>query len=363
VRPFIYRVFLPLLGVLLNLNRPHRPAAAGHKTGKPTRTPHSFVSDSPPVPPLVALAVAIVAISTGAILVRLSEAPSAVAAFYRVLFTTLPLLPIAVWQHRSAFGRLGGRDLLGATLAGVALAIHFAAWFESLEWTSVAASVTLVQSQPLFVALGAWLLLRERLTRRMLAGIVVAVAGMATMSMGDLLGGVLVGPDPVLGNGLAVLGAVMAAGYVLAGRSLRQRVALVPYVVVVYSVCTVCLLVIALLQGGPLLAYPAREWLIFAGLAVGPGLLGHTVINWTLAHLESSVVSVSLLGEPIGATILAVAFLSESPTAFTVAGGVVVLAGIYVTAADRRRATATDTGDGTPAGTGPERPADRDEPD
>ena len=112
------------------------------------------MSDSPPVPPLAALGVAILAISTGAILVRLSDAPSAVAAFYRVLFTTLPLLPVAVWRYRSAFRRLDGRDLLGATLAGLALAVHFAAWFESLEWTSVAASVTLVQSQPLFVAVG-----------------------------------------------------------------------------------------------------------------------------------------------------------------------------------------------------------------
>ena len=301
------------------------------------------MSDSPPVPPLLALAVAIVAISTGAILVRLSEAPSAVAALYRVLFTTLPLLPIALWRYRPAFRRIDRRDLAGATLAGIALAVHFAAWFESLAWTSVAASVTLVQSQPLFVVVGAWLLLRERLSRRMLAGILVAVGGVVTMSAGDLLGGALVGADPLLGNSLAVVGAVMAAGYVLAGRSLRQRVALVPYVVVVYSVCTVCLLAIVLAQGGPLVGYTAREWLLFVGLAVGPGLLGHTVINWTLAHLESSVVSVSLLGEPVGATILALALLGESPTIFTVVGGVVVLAGISLTARDRRRATAAET--------------------
>ena len=301
------------------------------------------MSDSPPVPPLLALAVAIVAISTGAILVRLSEAPSAVAALYRVLFTTLPLLPIALWRYRPAFRRIDRRDLAGATLAGIALAVHFAAWFESLAWTSVAASVTLVQSQPLFVVVGAWLLLRERLSRQMLAGILVAVGGVVTMSAGDLLGGALVGADPLLGNSLAVVGAVMAAGYVLAGRSLRQRVALVPYVVVVYSVCTVCLLAIVLAQGGPLVGYPAREWLLFVGLAVGPGLLGHTVINWTLAHLESSVVSVSLLGEPVGATILALALLGESPTVFTVVGGVVVLAGISLTARDRRRATAAET--------------------
>ena len=287
------------------------------------------------VPPSVGLAVAIVAISTGAILVRLSSAPSAVAAFYRVLFTTLPLLPVAWWRYRDEFGRIGRRDLLFATLSGVALAVHFAAWFESLAWTSVAASVTLVQSQPLFVALGAWLLLDERLTRRIVGGILLAIAGMVTMALGDLLSGVLVGAAPLYGNALALLGAVMAAGYVLAGRSLRQRVSLVPYVVVVYSVCSAVLLLIVLAQGAPLTGYATREWLLFAGLAVGPGLFGHTVINWALGHLKSSVVSVSLLGEPVGSTLLAFLLLAEAPTAFTVVGGVVVLAGIAVTAADR----------------------------
>jgi drug/metabolite transporter (DMT)-like permease len=283
------------------------------------------------------LAVAIVAISTGAILVELSDAPSAVAAFYRVLFTTLPLLPVAFWRYREEFRLIRRRDLGFATLSGVALALHFAAWFESLEWTSVAASVTLVQSQPLFVALGAWLLLSEYINRRMVGGILFAVAGIGIMSMGDFLGGVLVGPRPLLGNGLALFGALMAAGYVLTGRSLRQRVSLVPYVVVVYSVCTACLFVLSLVQGGDLTGYPTHEWLIFLGLAAGPGLLGHTVINWALAHLESSVVSVSMLGEPVGATILAFVFLAEAPTEFTVFGGVVVLVGIALTTIERER--------------------------
>jgi len=287
-------------------------------------------------PPEAGLAVAVIAVSTGAILVRLSDAPATVAAFYRVLFTTLPLAGLALWRYRGEFSRIDRRDLLFATLSGVALAVHFASWFESLAWTSVAASVTLVQSQPLFVALGAWLLLEERLSRRVVAGIVVAVAGMVAMALGDLLSGVLVGPNPLYGNALALLGAVMAAGYVLAGRSLRQRISLVPYVVVVYGVCSVVLLVIALAQGTPLTGYQPREWAIFAGLALGPGLFGHTVINWALAHLRSSVVSVSLLGEPVGSTLLALLLLSEAPTLFTVGGGAVVLAGIAVTATDRR---------------------------
>jgi len=285
----------------------------------------------PRISPKAGLVTAVVAVSAGAILVRWSNAPSSVAAFYRVLFTTLPLLPVAVWRYRDEFRRITRRDMAFATLSGIALALHFAAWFESLSWTSVAASVTLVQAQPVFVALGAWLLLRERVTRRMVAGISIAVFGMVLMSLGDLLGGVLVGPNPLYGNALALFGAVMAAAYILAGRSLRQRIALVPYVVIVYAVCSVSLLGIVLAEGHALTGYPAEEWWIFVGLAIGPGLFGHTVLNWVLARLESSVVSVSLLGEPVGATILAVILLSEVPTPVTVAGGIVVLVGITLT--------------------------------
>lgn len=283
------------------------------------------------IAPYVGLAVSICAISTGAILVRVSSAPSAVAAMYRVLFTTVPLLPVALLRYRQQFRAMDRRDLLFACLSGLALAVHFASWFESLSWTSVAASVTLVQSQPVFVALGAWALLSERVTRRVTIGILIAVAGIVTMSLGDLFGGV-VGANPLLGNSLAVLGAGMAAGYVLAGRSLRQRLALIPYVVIVYSVCTVGLLALVLAQGHSLTGYGSQEWLVFVGLAVGPGLLGHTVINWALAHLESSVVSVSLLGEPIGATVLAALVLAETPSLLTILGGTVVLAGIVTTA-------------------------------
>ena len=301
------------------------------------------MSRDPIVPPIAAVAVAIFAVSGGAILVRLSDAPSAVAAFYRVLFTTLPLVPIAAFRYRAAFSRVSTRDLGFAVVSGIALAIHFAAWFESLEWTSVAASVTLVQSQPLFVAVGAYLFLAERLTRQMVAGILVAVVGMATMSMGDLLSGAaLVGADPLFGNLLAIVGAVMAGVYVLAGRSLRQRLALVPYVTIVYAVCTVVLLAISVGQGHALTGYPPREWAIFAALAIGPGLLGHTVLNWALGHLESSVVSVSLLGEPIGASALAVLVFAEFPTPATIGGGAIVLIGIVLTARDRSAESQVD---------------------
>ena len=303
------------------------------------------------VPPLAALFVAVLAVSTSAILVRWSAAPSLVKAFYRVLFMTLLLAPFAFTRYGSALRSLSRRDLLVACGSGLALALHFATWFESLRWTSVAASVTLVQSQPVFVAVGATLLLDERIGRTKAAGIAVALAGMVLMSVADAGSGAA-GPRPLYGNALAVVGAVMVAIYYLAGRSLRQRVPLIPYVVVVYGVCA--LVLFALVLGDALAAssalaptffdYPAEEWLLFLGMAVGPGIFGHTVFNWALAHLEASVVSVSLLGEPVGSTLLAVVLLAEVPGVVTLVGGAVVLGGIYLTTRAREERAAEADG-------------------
>ncbi|AFO58829.1 MULTISPECIES: DMT family transporter [Natrinema] len=291
--------------------------------------------------PAVALAVAVFAASTSAILVRWSAAPSSVVAFYRVLFTTVLVAPIAVTRHRAAFARLSRRDLVGAVAAGIALAIHFASWFESLNHTSVAASVTIVQVQPVFVALGAALLLDERISRATGVGIVVAIAGAAAMSLGDAGSGALTGAT-TYGNALALLGAVTVAGYTLAGRSIRQRVPVFPYVTVVYGACVIALFLLVGAQGHPYVGYPTREWLLFLGLAVGPGILGHTVSNWVLAHLESVVVSVAWLGEPVGATLLAFVLLAEVPDAITVGGGIVVLAGVAVTTLEREQSLGND---------------------
>ncbi|QLG47443.1 DMT family transporter [Natrinema halophilum] len=286
------------------------------------------------VPPIAVLAVAVLATSTSAILVRWSAAPSSVAAFYRILFTTALVTPVAVGRYRAAFARLSRRDFMGAIGAGTALAVHFAAWFESLNHTSVAASVTLVQSQPIFVAVGAWLLLGERIGRKTAAGIVVAILGAAVMSLGDTET-TLLSDATLYGNALALLGAVTVAGYVLAGRSIRQRVSLFPYVAVVYGVCAVMLMLVVVAQGHAFVGYPTREWLLFLGLAVGPGIVGHTVSNWVIERLESVVVSVAWLGEPVGATALAFVLLAEVPDPVTVVGGLAVVAGVAVATLER----------------------------
>ncbi len=281
--------------------------------------------------PLLALVVAICAVSTSAILVRWSNAPSLIKALYRVFFTIVLIAPFALRRHEGEFRRLSRRDLIGASIAGLALAFHFSAWFESLNWTTVAASVTLVQSQPVFVALGASLFLDEDVSARIVGGISIALVGMVVMSAGEFTAGAS-GAAPLYGNALAVLGASMAAVYVLSGRALRQRVPLLPYVTVVYVVCVLVLFVLVLVRGLPLVSYPLREWILFLGMAIGPGIFGHTVINWALAHVESSVVSVSLLGEPVGSTLLALILLGEIPGVLTVVGGTVVLGGIVIAA-------------------------------
>jgi drug/metabolite transporter (DMT)-like permease len=283
---------------------------------------------------LGAVGVAVLAASTSAILIRAGDAPEPVMAFYRVLFTTLLLLPLARGAG-SQLARVSRRDLLGAFLAGVALAAHFAAWFESVDRTTVAASVTLVQTQTVFVAAGAGLVLSERVGRRTLAGIAVALLGAGGMSAAGAFDGGG-GPEPLLGNALALVGAAMAAVYVLSGRSIRQRVPVVPYVLVVYAIAAAGLLAVVLASGEALMGYPPREWLLFLGMAVGPGLLGHTLINWALEHVESSVVSVSLVGEPVGSTVLAAILFGEVPGTLALAAGAVVIVGIVVTARDRR---------------------------
>ncbi|MFC7165319.1 DMT family transporter [Halospeciosus flavus] len=300
---------------------------------------------------MLGVAVAIAAVSTSAILVRWSGAPSVVKAFYRVLFMTAAIAPFAL-RDVDDLRAISGRDLGFAVVSGLALAVHFASFFESLEWTSVAASVTLITTQPIFVGAGAAVLLDERLTPRMVGGMAVALVGAFCMSIGPIVVDPLLGGGDIVaalttafagssaqlyGNALALVGAVVGAVYTLSGRSLRQRLSLFAYTFVVYAVCTAALGAIAVGSGAPLLGYSETEWGLFLAMALLPGMFGHTVINWALKYVESSVVSVSLLGEPVGSTILALVLLGEVPEVVTVLGGAVVLVGIFVTT--RARAT------------------------
>lgn len=294
---------------------------------------------------MAGVAVAVVAVSTSAILVRWSGAPSVVVAFYRVVLTTVAIAPFAI-RDRGGFRAVSRRDLGVAVVSGVALAVHFASFFESLAWTTVAASVTLVTTQPVFVGVGAAALLDERLSGRVAAGILVAMTGASVMSVGPTVAGAVAAggdvgaavsaafagnADRLYGNALALAGAALGAVYTLAGRSLRQRLSVFVYTFIVYAACAAALGAMAVGTGASLSGYARREWVLFAAMALGPGVVGHTVINWALRYVRSTVVSVSLLGEPVASTVLALALLDEVPGVVTVLGAAVVLCGIALT--------------------------------
>jgi len=282
------------------------------------------------------LALGVVAVSFSAVLIREADAPALTIALYRNLIATLLLLPFALGRHRAELRSLTPRQLWWGFAAGAMLALHFATWIPSLNYTSVAASVVLVTTQPLWTALGARLLYGERLQPRTLGGIVIALAGTLVIAGGDIA----VSGRAAFGDLLATIGAITAAAYFLIGRNLRQDLSLVPYVTVVYATCTVLLVPAVAISGSQAWGFPARTWGLFLLMALVPQILGHTVFNYLLRWMDPTVVAIAIMGEPVGATLLALAFYGETPPGTAVVGGVIVLAGIYVaiTGQGRRRA-------------------------
>lgn len=273
----------------------------------------------------VLLVVGVAAVSTSAVLVRLADAPGLAVAFYRCLFASVVLVPWAVWRHRAALAGLTTRQRWLLAASGLALAGHFASWIPAIGLTSVAASVVLVQTSPIWVViLGR--LIGERASRGAVLGILVALAGTAIIVSGDLGGGT----DVLLGDLLALAGALFAAIYFLLGRTVRRAVPVVPYTAAVYSVAAAVLAVLMLVVGTPFGGYSGEQWTLFVLMTLGPQFLGHTVFNLLLGYVSATIVSVALLAEPVGATLLAIVFLDEVPGAVTVAGGLVVLFGIYL---------------------------------
>ena len=279
------------------------------------------------------LAVGVVAVSFSAIFIRYAEAPAFAQAFWRNLIATALLAPIALVRHRDDFRALSRTDVLVAVFSGALLAMHFATWIPSVSYTTVAASTVLVTTAPVFVAVGsAWM--GEPVARWTGVGIAVALAGAVVVSGGDFG----VSGRAVWGDVLALLGAVFAAGYFLIGRNMRQRVPLLVYVTIVYAACTVGLALAMVIGGTPFTGFPAATWGLFVLMALVPQIMGHTVFNFLLRDLDPTVVTVGIMGEPVGASLLALAFFGEVPSWWTAVGGVLILAGIYlaITAQARR---------------------------
>ena len=273
---------------------------------------------------LLVLGIGVAAVSTAAILIREADAPTIVIAAYRLGLASLPLLALAGLRRGRGLPSSGDVIALMA-LSGVFLALHFGFWVASVKQTSILTSVVLVTTTPLFVGVIGGPLLGERPGRTIWLAMSVAALGTLLMVSEDLDAG----GDTLTGDILALLGAVFAAGYIMTGRRvLGASPDWLPYVTVAYSTAAVLLLCAALLSGRGLTGYPSSTYALLVALAVVPQLIGHTAVNRSLGRLPAIVVSLAILGEPVGATILAAVFLDEEPTLTQLAGGLVVLTGV-----------------------------------
>lgn len=269
------------------------------------------------------MAVGVVAVSAAAILIRVADAPAIAVAFWRCALGAAMLAPFALLRRE----RLpSGRALYIGVASGVALGVHFGVWISSLDYTSVAASVVLVTSSPIFVAILAYIFLGERTSPLSFAGILVALGGTVVIASDDS-----VGSAALFGNMLALAGAATFAVYVLTGRFSRTGgVGFLGYSIVAYSAGALTLLPVGILSGVQMWGYPGETWFWLFMLTLGPQILGHTVFNWALGYLDASIISGAVLAEPIVSSMLAWLILSETPGTPTVIGGAVVLVGLFL---------------------------------
>ncbi len=290
----------------------------------------------------VAILGGILAVSTSSIFIRFAQedAPSLVVAAYRLTLASLILAPLALTRYRSELRALTRSEVLLGLLSGFFLALHFATWISSLEYTTVASSVVLVTTTPLWVALLSPLILRETNGKTVVVGMLLALAGGAVVAISDACtwqNGLICPPlatfvrgTAFLGDFLALCGAWMAGGYIIIGRRLRAKMSLIPYIFVVYGMAAIVLIIILVISGERAIGYQPLTYVWLLLLALVPQLIGHSTFNWTLRFLPASLVSITLVGEPIGSTILAFVILKEAPTFLKTAGAILILAGIYI---------------------------------
>ena len=271
------------------------------------------------------LAIGVVSVSFAAIFIRLAEAPPLVIAAYRLCLASLIIVPVAWVRSGDELRRLSRQNIIMALISGAFLALHFGLWIASLSYTSVVTSVVLVTANPIFVAIASYFLFQEKLSKQTILGIVISLIGAVLIGYGNWR----LGPSPLFGGILALLGALAVAGYLLIGRRLRRSIGLVSYASLVYSSAAVLLLLSTLAFGYRLVGYSTTTYVMLALLAVVPQLIGHSSLNWSLRFVPATLVTIAVLGEPIGATALAFLILNEAPTLSEGAGGILILVGIF----------------------------------
>jgi len=281
---------------------------------------------TPAFNPYVVLIIGIIGVSTGSIFARLADAPALVTAAYRMGLAALILIPFAVWKARDELRSLSLHDIKLALLSGFFLALHFAAWISSLDYTAIANSVVLVNTIPLWVGLFTPLISKDRIRGSTITSIIVSVLGAAIIGFGDFA----TGGKALWGDLLAIIGAVCAAVYLLCGRKLRRKLSLLSYVAICYGSAAVILWLVVLFLGLPITGYSTQTVASFWAMALISQIIGHSSYNWSLKWFSTSLVAVSLLGEPIGSTLLAYTIFGEGLTWIKLIGGLFILAAIYI---------------------------------
>ena len=285
----------------------------------------------------------VMAAASAAIMIRLAQdlqVPSTTIAAGRLGIAALILLPIALVRVSHELREVRRRDWILGVISGTVLAIHFLAWISSLEYTSVASSVALVATNPLWVAIASVTIFRERLTVAVVLGVILTIGGSALIGISDSQGGD--GQNALFGNALALGGGIAASIYFLIGRDMRRRLSTLAYIWIVYTSAALVLVAVALVVGWSgttnqavvtnttLFGLPFVAYILLLGLALGPQLLGHTSFNWSLRYLSATFVAVAILGEPIGSAILALFLFGEGFAPLQLAGFLVLLVGITV---------------------------------
>lgn len=285
------------------------------------------------VNPYAVLAIGVISVSTSAILVKVSTAPSGVIAFYRMFFSVLFMLPVFLIKYVPELRLITRRDWLFSIAAGVFLAFHFILWFESLNYTSVASSTVLVTLQPLFAFIGTYFFFKEKFSWKAILSGLVAVIGSVIISWGDFK----ISGSALFGDMLALIACALVTAYLMFGQSVRKRLSLVTYTFVVYSISSITLFIYVLIRQEPLVPYGTSDWVYFILLALIPNLLGHTLFNWSLKWLSTSTISMAILFEPVGAAILAYYLLQEAVVWTQALGGAIVIGGVSLFLLDERR--------------------------
>ena len=282
--------------------------------------------------PYTVLLIGVAAVSWSAILIREATAPFLIIACYRLALASVPVGAMALIQSRRSPEPIVAKTFLLMLLSGALLAAHFAFWISSIQHTSIVTSVVLVATQPLYVALASPLLLRERIEPYVWVALLIATSGALTMVAEDLGDGF----GTLTGDFYAALAGAFAAAYLIIGRSVRPTTSWSRYIGVVYTVSALCLFAALLIAGDDLTGYSTKTYVMIGLLALGPQLIGHSSINFSLAYLSAVVVAMAIMLEPIGTTALAAVILDENPTFAEMAGGVLVLIGVYLAIRPRK---------------------------